>query len=348
MPPSDGYLCHKQILSTTALPDIPCKDINADTITDIQVCSRAAQEMGINYASTAGPEWTGGCIVNGGQAYFSDPEVLGSRNRIPDKGSICLQRQQMIVTSLDVKSGLRDEQLVVDEQEKKRLWELEQQRLAEEKKRLWELEQQQEKVVSKTLMTEETTTFQEAPRLKTEEELVKTRFDESSYAAIDDGSRVLTKEDFAKMEQENLNLVKEIRPHLAWGGLCDVNECAEWCVLGCVCPPAHRSQILSPHRISPLIPCSPLSQTHTCRKCPTWCFCFQAFPFFESAWDSLPNKCPSDGEECDCHPSIEAEIDGFQPDLHPSHYDELIRNPMGPFKFVKPVRSRCASERVVC
>ena len=91
--PNGGYLCEKQILSVRAQAGETCEDINADTIDDIQVCARAAQETEQTpYASDAGPEWAVGCIVNGGSAYFSDPQAVGTHDHVHDGGSICLQR----------------------------------------------------------------------------------------------------------------------------------------------------------------------------------------------------------------------------------------------------------------
>ena len=91
--PNGGYLCEKQILSVRAQAGETCEDIDADTIDDIQVCARAAQETEQTpYASDAGPEWAVGCIVNGGSAYFSDPHAVGTHDHVHDGGSICLQR----------------------------------------------------------------------------------------------------------------------------------------------------------------------------------------------------------------------------------------------------------------
>jgi hypothetical protein len=107
--PNGGYLCEKQILSVRAQAGETCEDINADTIDDIQVCARAAQETEQTpYASDAGPEWAVGCIVNGGSAYFSDPQAVGTHDHVHDGGSICLQRTASSVCAAHCDSSEAD------------------------------------------------------------------------------------------------------------------------------------------------------------------------------------------------------------------------------------------------
>ena len=81
-----GYLCENKKTHKQAAWCSP----NGGLITSKAACQTAAAAAGINFASTAGPEWHVGCIINGGKAYFvAHTKASAKATKAGDGGYLC-------------------------------------------------------------------------------------------------------------------------------------------------------------------------------------------------------------------------------------------------------------------
>jgi hypothetical protein len=96
-----------QYASGVRLSDSTCPD---DSLINSEAeCIAAAESLGVNYASSAGPEWASGCLVHGGSAYYSAHEDGSSQD--PTDAYICIATDP--VCQSDSYSGMNHQEFSV-------------------------------------------------------------------------------------------------------------------------------------------------------------------------------------------------------------------------------------------